>query len=157
MTTKEYLALMDQLKTLIRIKKRQAEALRIPPGITAPLPAADRVVQTKNVHYMDERIAGAVDAEREAEALELELIRVKQELIAAIDRLKDPTEALMITEYCLGGMNTEDIAEEHHYSRRRVQQILKSGTEHLDAILAERENISPDFAGFHLIPRVDGV
>ena len=147
MTTKEYLALMDQLKTLIRIKKRQAEALRIPPGITAPLPAADRVVQTKNVHYMDERIAGAVDAEREAEALELELIRVKQELIAAIDRMADATEALMITDYCIGGMSTEAIAEEHHYSRRRVQQILKSGTEHLDGILGETGNISRDFDG----------
>ena len=135
-TAKEYFQRIDELNVLIHIKMRQAASLRDSLSISTPPPDAEHVSHTRNMNTMADKIAAVVDAERETDALVDELVQLKNELITYVNRLPDPKETMFITERYLEGKETDDIAEAHHYSRRRIQQLLKSGTEHLDAILS---------------------
>ena len=143
MTAKECVQRMDDLNMMIDAKTRQAASLRDSLSIGAPPPDAERVSHTRNVHVMADRLAAVVDVERETDALIDELVDLKNFMITAINQLPDSKEAMFLTERFIEGKSTEKIAKEKHYTRRWVQQIVKVGTEHLDAFL---ENTSPNFA-----------
>ena len=143
MTAKEYFQRMDDLNMLIEAKMRQTASLRDSLSISAPPPDTEQVSHTRNVNIMADRIAAVVDAERETDALVDELVNLKNRLIDGINQLSDSKEAMFLTARFIEGRSTEEIAQEKHYTRRWVQQIVKEGTEHLDEIL---EKTSPNFA-----------
>ena len=148
MTAKECVQRMDDLNMMINAKTRQAASLRDSLSIGAPPPDAERVSHTRNVHVMADKLAAVVDVERETDALVDELVDLKSWMIDAINQLPDPKGVTLLTERYIDGKSTDAIAEEKHYSRRRIQQLLREGTEQLDMILATK-----DFAGFrHISP-----
>ena len=140
MTAKECFQRMDDLNMIIDAKMRQTASLRDSLSISAPPPDAEHVSHTRNVHVMADRIAAVVDTERETDALVDELVDLKNRMISAINLLPDSKEAMFLTARFIEGRSTEEIAQEKHYTRRWVQQIVKDGTEHLDEIL---EKTSP--------------
>ena len=159
MTAKECFQRMDDLNMMIDAKLRQAASLRDSLSISAPPPDAEHVSHTRNVHVMADRIAAVVDAERETDALVDELVDLKNCMIDAINQLPDPKDVKLLTERYIDGKSTDEMAEETHYSRRRIQQLLREGTERLDTLLATKDfagfrHISPVFA---LTPKFDSV
>lgn len=134
MTAMERYERIEQLDILIRAREKQIAALRdaLLPG-AAPADA-ERVSHTRDVHAMESRIAAVVDAEREMDALAAERAGLQRELIGAINRLSDPREIMLMTERCVEGKSTAEIAEAHGYSRRWVEKIVKGAAERMDGI-----------------------
>lgn len=136
MTVTEIFERMDYLNSVINAKRRLVSALRDSLSIGAPPTDAEHVSHTRNVHAMEGKIAAIVDAERETDALALELADLKDTVGSAINRLTDPREVDYLTRRYLLGSSVRDIARDVNYSRRRVEQILKDGVTHLEALLA---------------------
>ena len=136
MTVAEIFERMDYLNSVINAKVRLVSALRDTLSIGAPPTDAEHVSHTRNVHAMQDRIAAIVDAERETDVLVDELADLRNTVGSAINKLTDPREADYLTRRYLIGSSVRDIAREENYSRRRVEQILKDGVTHLEALLA---------------------
>lgn len=136
MNAKEYFQRMDELHSLLRIKLQKIAFLRDTLSLSGPAIDAEQVSHSRNMHVTADKIASIVDAEREADAITDELVDLRQMLAPIVKQLPDPKEILFVTERYFEGMDTDAIAEAHHYSRRRIQQMLKNAAEHVDALLA---------------------
>ncbi len=137
MTTKELCARINMLNFRIDAKLRHIETLRDLLTVGSPPMDADHVSRTRDVSSMADRVAKVVDAEKEVDEMVDELDGLKKLLIATIGQLEDPVEMLFITERYLEGKGTDVIANEHRYTRRRIQQIIRAGREKLDAMLPD--------------------
>lgn len=146
MTANEYFKRIDELNTTIQIKREQIESLRNALSISTVPTDALYVSHTRNVTAMEGMIAAIIDFEKEAACMKNELNKLKQRLVMYIRQIPNPQEAALITERYIEGLDTKAIAKNHHYSRRRIQQLLKIGAEHFDVYLSEGAIISPGFA-----------
>ena len=135
MTAKEYFHRIDELNDMIPTKMRQIASLRDALGIAVPPTDAEHVSHTRNVHAMEDVVTALVDAEREVNALLDELVDLKNRMVHVIGQLADHKEVTLLTERYIAGKAIVAIATESGYSRRRVEQLIKRATEHVDVIL----------------------
>lgn len=126
MTAKEGRAFFGEIrrtKSAIRRKELEVEELR-----ASLLPSAIRYdrdrVQTSPSDPLPNVMARIDELEREIEALRTHKAEVLVRIGKAIDQIKDPVAAEIVTEFYVTGRRAAEIAKERTYTTQRIYQIM---------------------------------
>ena len=135
MTAKEYFQKIGLLNSMIRAKLMYINTLRDTLSISAPPTDNELISHTRNVHALADRVAMVMDAEKEADEMIDEMVDLRRRVVAAINQMDDLSQATFITARYLEGKTTKEIAQEHHYSVRWIEQRISDGMDKLTEIL----------------------
>lgn len=130
----DYLMQIRKKEYAIKRKMLKCEELRSCLGARAIRYDKDRV-QTSPVDKVGEIITKVVDLEAQIEQLKEEKAILIIEISDAIEQLEDDNEKIVLTEFYIGRVPMDEVAEIIDYSIRRTYYFRKQGVIHLGEIL----------------------
>ncbi len=130
-----------ELERTARIMLKQLSGLRSSYSIAAPATDQELVSHSQGTDPIGKFVAAIDEAERKLDAVIDELVEKKRRMSNLINQLSDFQERLFLTERYIQIMDTRVIAEENHVGVHRINEVLRTAREHLQAFADE---ISPE-------------
>ena len=139
MTAKEYLGQAYRLDQRINSKLQQVESLRsLTQKVTASYDS-EPVSHTRNVTSLEDTIIRLMEAKEQVNQQIDELVKLKMDIAALIDRVRNESYRLILEKRYLCFLPWDQIAADLHYSRRWVLNKHDRSVEVVDRMLAGRE------------------
>ncbi len=127
-----------ELERTARIMMKQVSGLRSSYSIAAPATDQELVSHSQGTDPIGKFVAAIDEAERKLNAVIDQLVDKKRRMSELINQLPDFQERLFLTERYIQIMDTFVIAEENHVSVHRVNEVLRTARERLQAIADKR-------------------
>lgn len=127
-----------ELERTARIMMKQVSGLRSSYSIAAPATDQEFVSHSQGTDPIGKFVAAIDEAERKLNALIDQLVDKKRRMSELINQLPDFQERLFLTERYIQIMDTFVIAEENHVSVHRVNEVLRTARERLQAVADKR-------------------
>ena len=127
-----------ELEKTARVMLKQLTGLRNSYSIAAPPADREYISHSQSTDPIGKFVAAIDEAERALDEVIDQLIDKKREMSDLINQLPDFQERLFLSERYITVMDTRTIAEENHVSVHRVNEVLRTAREHLQAIADEK-------------------
>ena len=127
-----------ELEQTARVMLKQLTGLRNSYSIAAPPVDREYISHSQSTDPIGKFVAAIDEAERALDEVIDQLIDKKREMSDLINQLPDFKERLFLSERYITVMDTRTIAEENHVSVHRVNEVLRTAREHLQAIADEK-------------------
>lgn len=139
MTAKEYLGQAYRLDQRINSKLQQVESLRsLTQKVTASYDS-EPVSHTRNVTSLEDTIIRLMEAKEQVNQQIDELVKLKMDIAALIDRVRNESYRLILEKRYLCFLPWDQIASDLHYSRRWVLNKHDRSVEVVEKLMSQRE------------------
>ncbi len=138
MTAKEYLGQAYRLDQRINSKLQQVESLRsLTQKVTASY-GGEPVSHSRNVTSLQDTIVRLMEAEEQVNRQIDELVNLKMDIAALIDRVRNESYRLILEKRYLCFLPWDEIGADMHYSSRWVRNVHERALEVVGKLLKER-------------------
>ena len=127
-----------ELEQTAKVMLKQLTGLRSSYSSAAPPTDREYISHTQATDPIGKFVAVIDEAERALDMVVDQMVDKKRVMSDLINRLSDFQERLFLSERYIAIMDTRAIAGENHVSVHRVNEVLRSAREHLQAIADER-------------------